>query len=686
MRENTASLFDNMRNPVNEAQEKEQSLSTIVDLLKRNDPGGAEKLCRDYLLNSPGCVDHLRMLSHASLKQHRKDDAIESLELAISLQPDFAPLHEDLGVIYSGQGRLKEAIATFEKAIQLDPTRPTAHKKLGQVLAAAGRGQEADEAIETFFAKDTNKGVVVEGLEHFRAGRLDQAEKVLREALKKEPGNIDAMHVLAVIYIKMDKRRSDAEALLRRTLHLAPDFMGAALTLGTFLTQSGKAMDATKVMEEAVAINDEVAEAWACLGSAYALAGYPDKSAKSFDRSITLEPGIAGTQMSLAHALKTLGDQEGALKAYRQAAVLNPSFGETYWSMANLKIFEFEESEVAEMEMQLEQSELSDISDIHFRFALGKAYEDKKNYDKAWHYYHSGNQKQRERVGHDPMLRELLDERIIEVFDEDFMRTHENNGFEAPDPIFIVSLPRSGSTLVEQILASHSQVEGTAELTELSQITNRVGRYRAEKDVFPMTIKKLSSRDWRAYGKEYLDRTQRHRITDKPFFTDKMPNNFPLLGFAYLAMPNAKFINARRHPLDSCLGSYKQLFGKGQHFTYDMLELGMYYEEYDAMIKHWHKVLPGRILDVHYEETVTDLETQVRRILDHCGLPFEEQCLRFYETDRAVKTASSEQVRQPIYKGALGKWRKYEAHLDEWKEQLAPILEELPEVVQNAGK
>ena len=671
---------------MNDEREREQSLSRVIGLLKSGDPASAEAICRGYLLDSPGCVDHLRMLSHASLKQNQKDDAIESLQFAISLKPDFAPLHEDLGAIYSGQGRIKEAISTFEKAIQLDPTRPTAHKKLGQVLAAAGRGQEADEAFETFFAKDIDKGIVAGGLEHFRAGRLEQATEVLRGAIKKDPKNVDAMHFLAITYIKMQKRHTDAEALLRRAIHLAPDFMGAALTLGNFLTQNGKAMDATRVLEEAIANNGEAAELWAALGSACGIAGYPDRSAEAFARSIELAPDIPGTQMSLAHALKTLGDQKSALKAYRQAAILNPQFGETYWSMANLKIFEFEESEVTEMENQLEHSELTDVSDIHFRFALGKAYEDRKDYDKAWHYYHSGNQKQRGRVGHDPVVRELLDKRIIEIFDEDFMRANENNGYEAQDPIFIVSLPRSGSTLVEQILASHSQVEGTAELTELSQISNSVGRYRADKDTFPRSVRDLSFRDWRAYGKEYLDRTRRHRITDKPFFTDKMPNNFPLLGFAYLTMPNARFINARRHPLDSCLGSYKQLFGKGQNFTYDMVELGMYYQEYDAVIKHWHEVMPGRVLDVHYEETVTDLESQVRRILDHCGLPFEEQCLRFYESDRAVKTASSEQVRQPIYKGALGKWRKYEAHLDEWKEQLAPIIDELPEVVQNAGK
>ncbi len=670
---------------MNELEEKQQSLNKIVALMRSNSPADAESLCRDYLLVSPGCIDHLRMLGHALMKQDRHAEAMENLRFAITLEPNFAPLHEDLGVVMSAQGQLDGAVAAFEKAIQLDPTRPTAHKKLGQVLAATGRGQEADESFETFFAKDHSRGAVAEGVEHYRAGRIDQAIETLRAAIKKDPSNVDGLRFLAVAYIRKDSNTSDTEALLRRALQIAPDFMGASLTLGVFLAKSGKTMDAIEVYENAIALDEKVHEAWACLGGAYALAGYPDKAVEAYSRSITLAPTFPQTYMSLAHSLKTLGDQPAALTSYRKAIELKPDLGESYWSMANLKIFKFEEDEVAAMEAQLASGDLTDVSDVHFRFALGKAYEDRKDYDKAWNFYHTGNQKQRGLVGHDPILQELRNQRISNVFDEEFMRAHENNGHDAPDPIFIVSLPRSGSTLIEQILASHSQVEGTAELVELSQIANGVGRYRADRIRFPDSLKELDPRDWRALGKEYMDRTRRHRVTDKPLFTDKMPNNFPLVGFACLALPNAKIINARRHPLDSCLGSYKQLFGKGQNFTYDMVELGMYYEEYDRMIQHWHEVLPGRVLDVHYEETVTDLDSQVRRILDHCGLPFEEQCLRFYETERAVKTASSEQVRQPIYQGGMGKWRKYDAHLGEWKEQLGDIINRLPEVVQNAG-
>ncbi len=670
---------------MDDRQEKEQSLKSIVKCMRGNKHTDAEALCREYLLDSPGCIDHLRMLSHSLTKQNRHVDAEEKLRFAITLEPDFAPLHEDLGVVLSAQDRLQEATRVFEKAVQLDPTRPTAHKKLGQVLAASGRGQEADEAFETFFAKDQNKGAVAEGVEHFRAGRLDEAIKILRTAIKKDPDNVDALRFLAVTYIKKDSNASDTEALLRRALTIAPDFIGASLTLGVFLAKAGKTVDAIAVYERALEIDDSVHEAWACLGGACALAGYPEKAIRAYSRSIELSPSFPQTYMSLAHSLKTLGDQPGSLKAYRKAIALKPDLGESYWSMANLKIFNFEEDEVTAMETQLENGDLSDVSDVHFRFALGKAYEDRKDYDKAWGFYHSGNQKQRGLVGHDPVMQELRNQRISNVFDKEFVRAHENNGYDAPDPIFIVSLPRSGSTLIEQILASHSQVEGTAELSELSHIANGVGKYRADRIRFPDSLKELDPRDWRALGKEYIDRTRRHRITDKPLFTDKMPNNFPLVGFACMALPNAKIINARRHPLDSCLGSYKQLFGKGQNFTYDMVELGMYYEEYDNIIQHWHEVLPGRVLDVHYEETVTDLETQVRRVLEHCGLPFEEQCLRFYETERAVKTASSEQVRQPIYQGGMGKWRKYEAHLDEWKEQLGDIIDRLPEVVRNAG-
>ncbi|MGH8223068.1 MAG: sulfotransferase family protein, partial [Woeseiaceae bacterium] len=331
------------------------------------------------------------------------------------------------------------------------------------------------------------------------------------------------------------------------------------------------------------------------------------------------------------------------------------------------------------------RDDLTEVEDVHFRFALGKAMEDKRNYDRAWHFYHTGNQRQRMGVEYEPSEMEKRQTVVKEVFDAKLLQDRAGIGYDARDPIFIVGLPHSGSTLVEQVLASHSQVEGTSELPVLSNIAESIGRYRTDGVRFPDAVRDLRNKDLRAYGMQYIEDSRRHRTTDKPMFTDKLPNNFPMVGFAHLILPNAIIINARRHPFDSCLGAYKQLFGRGQNFTYDMLDLAHYYQQYHATMKHWHDVLPGKVLDVHYEETVTDLEGQVRRILDHCGLPFEESCLRFYETERAVKTASSEQVRQPIYSSGLGKWRRYEKYLDLWKEQLDYIVDELPETVRNAG-
>jgi tetratricopeptide (TPR) repeat protein len=373
------------------------------------------------------------------------------------------------------------------------------------------------------------------------------------------------------------------------------------------------------------------------------------------------------------------------LRAYRKAIALKPEFGEVYWSMANLKVFRFEESEVAAMEGQLGREGLTPETEVHFRFALGKAYEDLGDYDRAWEFYHSGNQKQRELVFHDPVGFEVRHEEIIRIFSREFLEAHAGHGFESDAPILIVGLPRSGSTLIEQILASHSQVEGTLELATLGEIAVSLGRYRRDRKDYPEAVLDLRAQDFRAYGRQYIEETRVFRSTGKPRFTDKLPNNFSHVGFAHLILPNARIINARRHPLDSCLGSYKQLFGKGQNFTYDMVELGLYYRQYHETMRHWHQVLPGKVLDVHYEETVGDLEGQVRRILDHCGLPFEDACLRFHETQRPVRTASSEQVRQPLYTRALGTWRRYEKHLGPWKEELADIIAELPESVRNAG-
>jgi tetratricopeptide (TPR) repeat protein len=666
-------------------QDKDGSLTAAMQAMRVNEPLRAEEICREHLVLSPGSTAHLRLLGHSLMQQKRLDEAEEQFRFALRLDPDMPLLHEDLGSVLAMQQRFAEAVPSFEQAIRLEPHLPLAHKKLGQALVALGRGGDADKAYREFLELDPDKGAVAGGIEHLRAGRKDEAIEAFRGALKKNPDNVDAMRFLASAYWQDKENLDDSEALLRRATQITPDYVAAWLLLGTVLLERSKFLDAIKAYREATAVAPDNADAWSGLGNAHARASEPDESARAFERAIELQPDSPGAQMGYAHTLKTLGDQAGALVAYRAAIRAKPDFGEVYWSMANLKVFRFDAEEVAAMEEQMARDDLNESAEIHFRFALGKACEDLKDYDRAWHYYPSGNQQQRMLVKHDPVDMEDRQARIIDVFSAEFIADNEGNGCTAADPIFVIGLPRSGSTLVEQILASHSQVEGTAELPLLGKMTAAMGRYRSDQRQYPDVLTEFRKKDWRAYGQQYMEDSRHYRSTDRPYFTDKLPNNFPHVGLLHLILPNAKIINARRHPLDSCLGSYKQLFGKGQNFTYDMFDLAEYYKQYHAIMTHWHKVLPGKVLDVHYEQTVSRLEWQVRRLLEHCGLPFEEQCLKFYETERPVKTASSEQVRQPIYRGALGKWRRYEKHLGMWLEEFAGIIDDLPPDVKNAG-
>jgi tetratricopeptide (TPR) repeat protein len=673
---------DNM-NTVQQA--RDENLRAVVHAMKANRPLRAEELARDYLEDHPGCAEHLRLLAHALTKQNRLAEAEEQLRFALQLRPAQPHLHEDLGTNLALQGRAEEAIPCFEKAIELDPTLPLPHKKLGRVLAAIGKGQEADEAFQEYFERDPDKGAVAVAADHLKAGRTDEAVAALRDVLRKDPNHVDAMVFLALAYRQMDQHMDDAEALLRRATQAAPDHVTAWLNLGSVLAKRNKRPEALEAYRQATRIEPGHPGAWSLMANCQAHLGQTEAARRSFERSLKLQPNHPHTQMGLGHVLKTLGDQPGALAAYREAIRLRPSSGETYWSMANLKIFQFEEQEVDAMLAQLEGNELQTSEEVHFRFALGKAFEDRKDWEQAWHYYHTGNQKQRPEVYHDPLEDREKKQAIRDVFTADFIAEHAGGGFDAPDPILVVGLPRSGSTLIEQILASHSQVEGTAELPTLGRLSLSIGRYRPDGIQFPEACADLRARDWRQLGKRYIEETRRYRETERPRFTDKLPNNFPLIGLLHLILPNARVINTRRHPLDTLLGNYKQLYGHGQNFTYDLFDLAEYYKDYDTMMRHWHDVLPGKVLDVHYEDTVLDTEAQVRRILDHCGLPFEEACLRPWETERAVRTASSEQVRQPIYTGALGKWRRYEPWLGEWQASLAPIIDALPERVRKAG-
>jgi tetratricopeptide (TPR) repeat protein len=664
---------------------RDPRVAAALHALATGKPSEAERSCREELERDPGSIEMLRLLGRSLAMQFRLEAAEDAVRSAMDLRPDCAPLRADLGGILELQGRLDEAVASLQEGLKRDPQLPHARKKLGEALAALGRGPEADKALEDWFTQDADRVPVALALDHLAAGRRDESIATLRKALRANPDNVDAMHALAQAFWGDERRTSDIEALLRRVVELAPGHVAAWTMLGTLFHDTERPQEAIASFGKAVEIEPGNARAWAGLGQDHAQIGEMQKSCAAYARSLEIQPGLPGIHMSYAHALKSLGRQAEALAEYRHAIAQKPEFGEAYWSMANLKVFRFEAAEVAAMEKQVAREDLTESARAHFRFALGKAYEDLGDYDKAWEHYRAGNERQRPLVYHDPVGFEIKHERIAAVFSREFLSSHAGEGCESDAPIFIVGLPRSGSTLIEQILASHSRVEGTLELPVLGEIAMSTGRYRRQREDFPESVRELRARDFRAYGDQYIADTRVYRTLGKPHFTDKLPNNFSCIGFLHLILPNARVITARRHPLDSFLGNYKQLFGKGQNFSYDLNELGLYYRQYHETMKHWHAVLPGKVLDVHYEETVGDLEAQVRRILSHCGLQFEDSCLRFHETERVVRTASSEQVRQPLYTRSLGTWRRFERQLAPWREEFADIIAELPESVRNAG-
>jgi tetratricopeptide (TPR) repeat protein len=413
------------------------------------------------------------------------------------------------------------------------------------------------------------------------------------------------------------------------------------------------------------------------MGNAYSAAGIYDDAIASYRKALELLPTHPGALSGLAHNLKTIGKQNEAIRFYRECIAANPYFTEAYWSLANMKTFRFTEEEVGSMEKLLEHPHIPDESRVHLCNGLGFHYESRKDYDRAFVHFDKCNVTKRKQEYYDSVETELLHDRIIKVFDQEFVNRIPAGGRFEARPIFIIGLPRSGSTLLEQILASHSQVEGTHELSDLARLVRDLPIGDKMQKLYPESLAYADAEFFAEVGRAYLDRTRKYR-SGSPYFTDKNPNNFVHVGLVHLVLSDAVFINARRHPLDSCLGSFKQLFAKGQAFSYDMVDIGEYYLQYERLMDHWSSVLPGKVLDVSYEDVVADLETQVRRMLDHCGLPFEEQCLSYYETDRAVKTASSEQVRKPIYSSSVNLWRSYEAHLVPLIEILEPELLDLP--------
>jgi len=619
--------------------------------------------------------------ARANLALRRFDDAKEQLDRAISAYPGFATAHDLMGDLHLLKGEFTEAITAFEESLKLNPLQKHARSKIEKAKELMEQGyasppvEGAAGAGRLLRSQMAYAGEIRRAEQHERDGELKEAETIYRDILKKDPDHVEASRLLAGIAVGYEQFL-EARVFLKHALELAPDYPRAWVDLANVQRELEDYDEALQSASRVIELSPQKAESYMVYASILGVAGRHEEAIETYEKALQLNPDKAAALCTMAHHLKTIGRQEDAIARYRECIAHRPDHSESYWSLANLKTFRFEQGEVEAMHRLLEGEKLSDEARSQINNALGLEYEARGDYDRAFDHFAECNQIRRKSEFYDPVDTEDTHDRVIELFNPAFFE-QEAGEERSPAPIFIVGLPRSGSTLIEQILASHSQVDGTHELTDLSKVVRAMRRRKRKDKRFPEVVGQLKSAGWSRIGAQYLERTEKHR-SNAPYFIDKNPNNFIFVGLLKLAIPNAKIINARRHPLDSCLGSFKQLFASGQPFSYEMTELAEYYLQYQRLMDHWHETLPGFVLDVQYEDVVADLDQQVRRLLEFCGLPFEESCLRFHETQRAVKTASSEQVRKPIYSTSVNLWRYYERRLGTLIEILEPLLSKLP--------
>ena len=500
--------------------------------------------------------------------------------------------------------------------------------------------------------------------------RLDVAERLLKPHLKEDPFDVAAIRMLAELAARIGRWR-DAENLLRRAIELAPTWAAARANLALVLGRMGRPAEALELLDDIFALEPDEVGHWNLKAATLGRLGDFDEAIRIYEDVLQKAPGQPRVWLSYGHMLKTVGRQAEGIEAYRKAIAIKPELGEAWWSLANLKTVKFSDEDIGAMERALNTSNLSDEDRFHLDFALGKAMHDAGRTDDAFEHYSAANALRLKSQPYDSANLTAAVDRCIAAFSAEAF-AERSGGCEAPDPIFIVGLPRSGSTLVEQILASHSLVEGTSELADIPALTRKAGAY-------PEGTLKLSEERRSELGREYLQRAGVQRRTDRPFFIDKLPNNWLYVPFIQLILPNAKIVDARRHPLSCCFSNFRQHFAHGQPFTYALEDVGRYYSDYVRLMAHIDAVLPGRVHRVIYERMVDDTETEVRALLEYCGLEFEPACLEFHKTERAVRTASSEQVRQPIYRDATEEWRAYDSRLKSLKAALGNVLESYPE-------
>jgi tetratricopeptide (TPR) repeat protein len=602
----------------------------------------------------------------------RVADALRTLEQFEQSHPTYGRLFQERGHCLKAVGQTTAAIEAYERAVHLNAALPASWRALAQLQRAMGHTAEADEAERFANHMAGLPAPIVTATSLFAEGATHAAEAMVRSFLQEHGDHIEGMRLLAQIGMKLDVL-DDAEFLLESLLVFAPDYHAARYEYALVLSRRHNFQRALEEVRKLLSLDPANRAFRTVEANAYVGLGEHDRALQMYRELLDGAAQPEDLHLSIAHALKTMGRQSEAVESYRAAAAARPTFGDAFWSLANLKTYRFDAAELAQMQAQVASPAATLIDRYHLCFALGKAFEDRADYAESFRYYAQGNALKHSEIRYRPEITERNTRMQKAVCTRELFAARAGAGCPDPAPIFIVGLPRAGSTLLEQILASHSQVEGTMELSDIPRLVAQLqGREMGDTESrYPQVLAELSAEQLRGYGERYIADTRIYRTSGRPFFIDKMPNNFRHIGLIHLILPNAKIIDARREPMACCFSNFKQLFAHGQEFTYSLADIGRYYETYVELMQHWDEVLPGKVLRMQHENVVDDLEGSVRRLLDFCGLPFETACLEFWKTERHVRTASSEQVRRPIFKEGLDQWRHFEPWLGPLREALS---------------
>lgn len=637
------------------------NVDDIKRALQSNNIDKAIQLAQQVLEATPTVEVKLEanyLLAVAQRSKGKVADATKTIDQLISLNPNHARAYQELGYLSLSASDKPKAAMAFAKATRLNPALLASWQKLVTLYQEYGQtsGQQAAEQKVTELSK---LPLEIRGAQDLMyEGKLALADTVCRRFLQKHKHHVEAMTLLAEIGIKL-KLYHEAEFLLESCVEIHPTNLTARLALVQLLSKLGKFAQAKVQAQLLLNTQAENPQYLAAKAGAMVGIGEVEQAIVIYQQILQQHHNLPGMQLLLGHAHKANGDIEQAISAYQAAYTIRADFGDAYWSLANTKTYRFTQSELTQMQAQLDKPDIELDDRVHFEFALAKTYEDAKKFDTAFNHYKQGNDLKNQASRYS---QEKLNEQVSaqkSVFTKTYFETHESVGDNNPAPIFILGLPRAGSTLLEQILASHSQVDGTM---ELHNILGLAAKLSGSKGGYPHIVKEIDNTYFARFGQQFIEQTQCYR-QGAAFFIDKMPNNFMHIGLIKSILPNAKVIDARRAPIACCFSGYKQLFAEGQEFSYNLENMAHYYQSYESLMNHWDEVLPGFVLRVQHEDVIDDLEGQVKRILDFCQLPFETNCLEFYKTKRTIKTPSSEQVRQPVNSKAREQWKKFEAHL-----------------------